>query len=77
VTPAYVTSSRPAGVAREVEALAAAGCRDFVLRRVDSGGTLDLERLGAARYAAGFQSVVVLEAAPAPEPSSVPEAAAR
>ncbi|HSP09837.1 MAG TPA: hypothetical protein VLU92_09615 [Candidatus Dormibacteraeota bacterium] len=74
---AYVTARRPADVAREIESLAGTGCRDFVLQRVDSGGTLDLERLGAARYAAGLQSVVVLEAASAPEPSPVTEAAAR
>ena len=77
MTRAYVTALRPADVAREVESLAGTGCREFILRTVDSGGTLDLERVGAARYAAGLQSVVVLEAAPAPEPSPVPEAAAR
>jgi hypothetical protein len=77
VTRAYVTVRRPADVAREVESLVANGCREFVLRRMDSGGTLDLERLGAARYAAGLQSLVVLEAAPVPEPSPVPEASAR
>jgi hypothetical protein len=33
-----------------------------VLRRIDHGGMLDLERLGAARYAAGLQSTVGLEA---------------
>lgn len=74
---AHVTARRPADVAREVERLMRAGCREFVLQSVDAGRTLDLERLGAARYAAGLQSVVVLEAAPAPEPSPVPEAAAR
>jgi hypothetical protein len=77
VTRGHVTARRPADVAREVERLVGAGCREFVLQSVDSGGTLDLERLGAARYAAGLQLVVVLEAAPAPEPSPVPEAAAR
>jgi len=77
VSGARVTARRPADVAREIEALVAAGYSEFVLLRVDSGGTFDLERLGAARYAAGLQSVVVLEAAPAPESSPVPEAAAR
>lgn len=77
MTRAYVTARRPADVAREVECLAETGCREFVLQSVDAGGTLDLERLGAARYAAGLQSLVVLEAVPAPEPSPVPEAAAR
>ncbi len=38
------------------------GHRSFVLCRVDDGGMLDLERLGAARYAAGLQSNVELEA---------------
>lgn len=75
--PAYITARRPVEVAREVEALAAAGCGEFVLRRLDGGGTLDLERLGAARYAAGLQSVVSLEGATVPETSSVAEAAAR
>ncbi len=74
---AYITSRRPADVAREVEALAGAGCGEFVLRRLDGGGTLDLERLGAARYAAGLQSAVSLEGAAAPDVSSVAEAAAR
>ena len=74
---AYITARRPADVAREVEALAVAGCGEFVLRRLDGGGTLDLERLGAARYAAGLQSVVSLEGATVPEASSVAEAAAR
>lgn len=77
MTPAYITARRPADVAHEVEALAGAGCGEFVLRRLDGGGTLDLERLGAARYAAGLQSVVLLEEGPAPEPSAVAEAAAR
>ena len=74
---AYVTARRPADVAREVEALAGTGCGEFVLRRLDGGGTLDLERLGAARYAAGLQSVVWLEGGSPPEPTSVAEAAAR
>jgi len=77
MTVAYVTARRPADVAREVEALAGAGCDEFVLRRLQGGGTLDLERLGAARYAAGLHSVIVLEDAPAPEPSALAEAAAR
>jgi hypothetical protein len=49
-------------VAREVEALVRDGCRHFELASVDRGGMLDLERLGAARYAAGLQSKVELEA---------------
>ena len=52
---------RPRDVARAVERLAAAGERYFVLVPIDHGGMLDRERLGAARYAAGLQSTVVLE----------------
>lgn len=61
MTHGYVTASKPAEVAREVEALRESGCRRFVLRRLDGGSMLDLERLGAARYAAGVQAVVELE----------------
>lgn len=39
-----------------------AGTCEFVLARIDHGGMLDQERLGAARYAAGLQSKVELEA---------------
>ncbi len=38
------------------------GCHAFELSRIDHGGMLDRERLGAARYAAGLHSKVVLEA---------------
>lgn len=55
-----VTARRPHDVAREVEQLASRGERRFVLVSIDHGGMLDLERLGAARYAAGLQSNVVL-----------------
>jgi len=61
VTAAYVTSRRPADVAREVERLRKAGCLRFVVLPLDGGGMLDLERLGAARYAAGIQAEVELE----------------
>lgn len=61
MTPVLVTAKRPADVAREVEGLASTGKRAFVLRRLDHGGMLDMERLGAARYAAGFHSEVGLE----------------
>jgi L-alanine-DL-glutamate epimerase-like enolase superfamily enzyme len=57
-----VTERKPADVARAVERAWREGTRDFVLSRVDRGGMLDLERLGAARYAAGLQSKVALEA---------------
>ncbi len=57
-----ITATRPADVARQVEALVHAGHRSFVLSSLDHGGMLDLERLGAARYAAGLQSNVELEA---------------
>jgi hypothetical protein len=56
-----ITTRRPVDVAREVEALVHKGRRAFVLSRVDHGSMLDMERLGAARYAAGVQSVVELE----------------
>jgi hypothetical protein len=58
-----ITARRPADVAREVERLRKAGCLRFVLRPLDGGGMLDLERLGAARYAAGLQAEVELEGA--------------
>lgn len=57
-----ISATRPADVAREVDALVRAGHRTFVLSSIDHGGMLDLERLGAARYAAGLQSKVELEA---------------
>lgn len=60
---ATVSAQRPVQVARDVEALAAQGCRSFALTSIDHGGMLDLERLGAARYAAGLQSRVVLDEA--------------
>ncbi len=58
---AHIAAARPQDVALEVEAARRRGCTSFVLRSVDRGGMLDLERLGAARYAAGVQSVVELE----------------
>lgn len=57
-----VTSRRPAEVAGEVERLVRQGHRAFVLASIDHGGMLDQERLGAARYAAGLQSKVALDA---------------
>ena len=59
----FVSARRPADVAREVERLRKSGCTRFVLRALDGGGMLDLERLGAARYAAGVQAEVELERA--------------
>jgi hypothetical protein len=56
-----ITARRPEDVAREVERLGAAGEKRFVIARIDHGGMLDQERLGAARYAAGLQSAVELE----------------
>jgi hypothetical protein len=58
---AYITARRPADVARDVDSWRTRGCRSFVLRRVNGGGLLDQERLGAARYAAGLQADVELE----------------
>ncbi len=48
-------------MAHEVELLTRRGHRQFVIRRIDHGGMLDKERMGAAHYAAGIQSEVVLE----------------
>lgn len=58
----YISAVRPQDVAEEVESLLRSGCASFTLRSIDHGGMLDQERLGAARYAAGVQSVVRLEA---------------
>jgi hypothetical protein len=71
VTPGYITARIPVDVAREVEALYKAGCRKFVLSALDGGGMLDLERLGAARYAAGLQAEVVVEGQSSPAGTSV------
>jgi hypothetical protein len=57
---AYVTARTPAEVARDVERWRKRGCTSFVLRKV-CAGQVDLERLGAARYAAGLQAEVELE----------------
>jgi L-alanine-DL-glutamate epimerase-like enolase superfamily enzyme len=83
VTNAYVIARRPEDVAREVERLSNAGCSTFVLRRLDEGGMLDRERLGAARYAAGLQAEVELAGQSSPATGSasaagveIPEAAA-
>jgi hypothetical protein len=66
VTTAYITARMPVDVAREVETNYQAGCRKFVLRALDGGGMLDLERLGAARYAAGLQADVEVEGQSSP-----------
>lgn len=58
----YIEAARPQDVAAEVEAWLRRGSRNFTLRSVDHGGMLDRERLGAARYAAGLQAGVRLEA---------------
>ena len=57
-----ITARKPEEVAREVESLVRAGEKTFVIARVDHGGMIDRERLGAARYMAGLQSDVELEA---------------
>ncbi len=59
---AYIEAARPQDVAREVESKRRHGARSFTLRSIDRGGMLDRERLGAARYAAGVQAGVRLEA---------------
>jgi L-alanine-DL-glutamate epimerase-like enolase superfamily enzyme len=70
VTAAYITARAPADVAREVENRYQAGFRKFVLRALDGGGMLDLERLGAARYAAGLQAEVEVDGQSSPAGSS-------
>jgi L-alanine-DL-glutamate epimerase-like enolase superfamily enzyme len=60
---AHIEAERPQHVAQEVETARRRGCTVFRLRSIDAGGMLDLERLGAARYAAGVQAVVELEVA--------------
>ena len=66
MSPAYVTLRRPEDVARDVERLSKDGCHNFLLSRLDGGGMLDQERLGAARYAAGLQADVELEGQSSP-----------
>lgn len=61
MTTTHIAAIHPREVAAEVERGVALGCRSFVLERVAQGGMLDQERLGAARYAAGVHSEVVLE----------------
>ncbi len=56
-----VAATSPAAVAREVEAGASAGFRTFDLLAEAGGGAFDLERLGAARWAAGPRAVLRLE----------------
>lgn len=67
---AYITARMPGDVAREVETSCQGGCRKFVLSALDGGGMLDLERLGAARYAAGLQAEVEVEGQSSPAGSS-------
>ena len=70
MSEALITAGRPRDVAVEVEAARRRGCTKFTLRSIDAGGMLDRERLGAARYAAGLQSLVELEAAVPAEPAA-------
>jgi hypothetical protein len=67
-----ITTRKPQDVARDVERLARAGHRHFVIVAISHGGMLDQERLGAARYAAGVHSAVELE-----DPTPAPSAASR
>jgi hypothetical protein len=76
VTGACITARSPVDVAREVEAQLEAGCRRFVLQELDGGGMIDLERLGAARYAAGLQAEVELAGQSSPAGVSVGTSAA-
>ncbi len=61
MTTAYIAARTPQDVALAVDSKLRAGFSRFVLSELDGGGMLDLERLGAARYAAGLQVEVVLE----------------
>jgi hypothetical protein len=61
MTSTYIVAAHPRDVAAQVERGVALGCCSFVLQSVAHGGMLDQERLGAARYAAGVHSEVVLE----------------
>jgi hypothetical protein len=70
VTTAYIAARMPLDVAREVEARYEAGCRKFVLCALDGGGMIDLERLGAARYAAGLHAEVEVEGQSSPAGAS-------
>lgn len=70
MTSALITARRPVDVAREVERRRRAGCTRFALRALDGGAMLDLERLGAARYAAGLQAEVELEGYSSPAAES-------
>jgi hypothetical protein len=67
---AYITARQPSEVASEVERWHDRGCRSFLLSRVNHGGELDRERLGAARYAAGVQSQVELQGASSGVPAT-------
>jgi hypothetical protein len=58
---ARITAVRPRDVYAAVDKARRRGCTSFTLRSVDGGGMLDRERVGAARYAAGVQSVVEVE----------------
>jgi hypothetical protein len=70
VKTAYITARMPGDVAQQVETSYQGGCRKFVLRALDGGGMLDLERLGAARYAAGLQAEVEVEGQSSPAGAS-------
>jgi L-alanine-DL-glutamate epimerase-like enolase superfamily enzyme len=57
---ARITAARPKEVAVEVERALRRGFTSFVVRSIDNGGMLDMERMGAARYAAGVHADVQL-----------------
>jgi L-alanine-DL-glutamate epimerase-like enolase superfamily enzyme len=74
MNPGRISAVRPQDVALEVESLLRSGCTSFTLRSIDHGGMLDQERLGAARYAAGVQAGVRLDAE---EPAAAASSARR
>lgn len=58
---ALVTAARPDLVARDTELKAAGGFASFKLKACNGGGMLDQERLGAARWAAGYHGRLRLD----------------
>jgi L-alanine-DL-glutamate epimerase-like enolase superfamily enzyme len=58
---ALVEEARPDAVAAAVDRLAAEGFTGFKLKAANGGGPLDLERLGAARWAGGARARLRLD----------------
>ncbi|MGH7904594.1 MAG: mandelate racemase/muconate lactonizing enzyme family protein [Candidatus Dormibacteraceae bacterium] len=73
---ALVGSAGPARVAAEVESWASGGFTTFKLKSFDQGGPADLERLGAARWAAGVMGRIRLDFNGGMPPTAAPAAIA-